>query len=82
MYHRIKGSARLAQNILRDGVSAVGCSLRGRVRAYLESIGFAGREGCGSMSWGGPSRAVLSHPGKTHITTLEHPIALSIFVDL
>lgn len=53
MDHRIKSSARLAQNILGDGVSAVECSPRGSVRAYLESIGFAGREGCGLMSWEG-----------------------------
>lgn len=42
--HRI---ARLAQNILKDGVSAMVRSLKGSMCAYLESIGFAGRDGCG-----------------------------------
>jgi hypothetical protein len=41
-----KGCSTLTQNILGDAVSAIVCGWGSRC-AYLESIGFAGREGCG-----------------------------------
>lgn len=42
-------------------------------------MGFAGRDGCGVND---SKTCRQSYVGKTHITTLEYPVALSVFVDL
>ena len=52
------------------------------MRAYLESIGFAGRDGCGADGLKHDLAPVLSYLDKTHITALENPITLSVIIDL
>jgi hypothetical protein len=48
-------------------------------RTYLESMGFAGRDGCGAND---SETCRQSYVKKTHITALKYPVAFSVFIDL
>lgn len=48
---------------------------------HLESIGFAGRDGCVTVRSKG-TRMMYLRGYSTYVPGLEHPVALSIVVDL